>query len=149
MPSHRTPGREDTLAGYAGGRRGCSGFRALAFAITLSPVFLAAPRSAPAHWPVLAAPLPPEQHRPSPLRRIGYLSPAPDTRLLEAFREGLRDVGWIEGRDIAIEVRSADRHYERPPQPTRFELVINLRTAKALSLAMPPSILMRAAQVIQ
>jgi putative ABC transport system substrate-binding protein len=50
--------------------------------------------------------------------RIGYLSvnlAASPPNLHEAFREGLRDLGYVEGRDIVIEYRDAGGKAERLP----------------------------------
>jgi putative ABC transport system substrate-binding protein len=170
--------------------------------------------------------------------RIGYLANnlASNPRRPEAFRQGLRDLGYVEGSNVVIEYRSAEGKLERLPalaaelvalkvdvivtsaypgtlaaknarlaelaakshrpavyelkdhaeagglmaygpsipdmdrraatyvdkilkgakpgdlpveQPTEFQLVINLKTAKALGLTIPPSLLRRADEVIQ
>src|SRR5579872_4215864 len=50
--------------------------------------------------------------------RIGYLAPSlsPEaSRLIEAFRKGLHDVGYVEGRNIGFELRSAEGKPDRFP----------------------------------
>jgi ABC-type uncharacterized transport system substrate-binding protein len=157
--------------------------------------------------------------------------------MTEAFRQGLRDLGYVDGRSVVIEYRDAEGKYDRLParaaelvalkvdvivaadtpaalaakqatrtlpivfigagdpvtiglvtslarpggnvtglsllapelvgkrlellkqavpgvgrvaeQPTKFELVLNLKTAKALGLTIPQSVLVRADQVIE
>jgi ABC transporter substrate binding protein len=49
---------------------------------------------------------------------IGYLSsatPAANVRQLPAFRAGLKETGWDEGQNVAIEYRWAEDHYDRLP----------------------------------
>src|SRR5678815_1898591 len=51
-------------------------------------------------------------------RRIGYLTGAtPDGQLdrIEAFRQGLRELGYVEGKNIVIEWRSAEGKLDRLP----------------------------------
>jgi len=52
--------------------------------------------------------------------RVGYLNPGSPSdpvsqRRLEAFRQGLRDLGYVEGQNIAIEPRWAEGQYDRYP----------------------------------
>ena len=46
---------------------------------------------------------------------IGFLRPDAPDFLLDAFREGLRDLGYIEGKNIVIEQRWASGHYDTVP----------------------------------
>jgi putative ABC transport system substrate-binding protein len=59
---------------------------------------------------LLAGPLAVEAQRPQELRRIGYLHPGIGRLpgFYEVLREGLRGLGWVEGRNIVIEYRSGD-----------------------------------------
>ena len=64
-----------------------------------------------------AAPLAAEAQQATKVARIGCLAtnPAISTRLREAFVQGLRDLGYIEGRNLVIEYRDADGKAERLP----------------------------------
>jgi putative tryptophan/tyrosine transport system substrate-binding protein len=63
-----------------------------------------------AAWPVVAG----AQQPPVPI--IGFLSsgsPGPFAQLLAAFHQGLKDGGYVEGQNVAIEYRWAEGHYDR------------------------------------
>ena len=58
-----------------------------------------------------------EAQQPVKIPRIGVLSPAPPgpRAVLDAFRQGLRDLGYVEGQNILLEYRYANSQLDRLP----------------------------------
>jgi putative ABC transport system substrate-binding protein len=68
---------------------------------------------------LLAAPLAADAQQPGKVPRIGLIRPgSPPDPLVEAFLQGVRDLGYVEGRSIAIEYRWAKGKLERFPDLT-------------------------------
>jgi len=70
---------------------------------------------------------------------LGYSAPALEGHLVGAFRQGLRDLGYVEGRNIVIEYRSAEGKLERLPELSaelvrlKVEVIVTLATPGALA----------------
>src|SRR5205809_298861 len=68
---------------------------------------------------LVAAPLIAKAQQGEKVYRLGYLAGGwPDERtrlILDSFRQALRDLGYLEGRNIVIEVRYAEGKVERLP----------------------------------
>ena len=67
---------------------------------------------------IISLALPAEAQPPGRIFRIGYLSsssPSAVSHNIDAFRQGLRDLGYVEGRNIVIEYRWAEGKYDRLP----------------------------------
>jgi hypothetical protein len=121
--------------------------------------FMAALGGAAAAWPALA------RAQQSVMPVVGFLSsrsPGEAAVHTAAFRRGLSEAGFVEGQNVAIMFRWANGHYERlsalegdkpsdlPVEaPTKFEMVINLKTAKTLGLDIPLQLQQRADEVIE
>ncbi len=68
---------------------------------------------------LLAAPFVAEAQQADKVWRIGYLdqgSAARSKPYLDGLRQGLRDLGWVEGRNIAIEARFAEGRTDQLPR---------------------------------
>ena len=67
---------------------------------------------------LVAAPLAARAQQAARVPRIGFLgnsTAALEANLVGPFREGLRDLGYVEGRNVLIEYRWAEGRYERFP----------------------------------
>jgi putative ABC transport system substrate-binding protein len=77
----------------------------------------------------LAWSLPARAQLPRTMSRIGFLgnsTAALEANLTEPFRQGLRDLGYEEGRNITIEYRWAEGKYERLPALIAELVALNL-----------------------
>ena len=100
---------------------------------------------------LLAAPLVTEAQQSTKVPRIGVLFTSPSSTLsarFEAFREGLRELGYIEGKNIVIEWRSSEEKLERLPQLAaelvrlKVEIIVSggptsTRAAKEATVSIP------------
>jgi len=66
-----------------------------------------------------------------------------------SFGPDIADLGAHTATYVAKILKGAKPSDLPVEQPTKFELVINLKTAKALGLTIPSSLLQRADEVIQ
>ena len=95
---------------------------------------------------LLAAPLAVEAQQTGKVFRIGLLlaatEPAPEIQIgVEALRSGLRDLGWVEGKNLVIETRWAGVN----PQRQR-ELAAELKALPVALIIAPGTITIRAAR---
>src|SRR5438034_4913574 len=90
----------------------------------------------------LVTALPAEAQQPGKVPRMGFLSPfSPSATAiwLQAFRQGLHDLGWVEGKNISVEYRYAEGRNDRLPDLAadlvrlNFDIIVTAVTPDALA----------------
>jgi hypothetical protein len=85
--------------------------------------------------------------RPPGPRRIGYLDAGTNSPLVEPVRDGLRELGYVEGQTIAIEYRNAEGKLDRLPALAAeligvpVELIVTREASSALAASQATSTL--------
>jgi ABC-type uncharacterized transport system substrate-binding protein len=92
---------------------------------------------------LFALSLPAAAQQPGKVPRIGFLgnsTAALEANLIGPFREGLRDLGYVEGKNIVIEWRWAEGKYERFPSliaeliASKVDLIVTAGTPATIAL---------------
>jgi len=92
---------------------------------------------------VVASPLAAGAQQAGKVYRVGFLgnsTAALEANLVQPFREGLRDLGYVEGRDVLIEYRWADGKYDRFPAlaaelaAAKVDVIVTAGTPAALAV---------------
>ncbi len=81
-----------------------------------------------------------DAQQPTKIPRIGYLStvsPAANATRIEALRQGLRELGYVEGKNIVIEWRYADGKIDR--LPSLAAQLVHLKVDLIVTAASPPT----------
>jgi putative ABC transport system substrate-binding protein len=87
-------------------------------------------------------PLPVGAQKAAKVPRIGYLgysSPPLERHLVEAFQQGLRNIGYVDGQNVALEYRSAEGELQRLPALAaelvglKVDVIVTLATPGALA----------------
>jgi putative ABC transport system substrate-binding protein len=73
--------------------------------------FIALLGGAAVGWPLAGS----AQTQPK-IPRVGYVLSSAPARGTEAFRQGLRELGYVEGQTIVLEIRGAEGRAERIPE---------------------------------
>ncbi len=82
-----------------------------------------------------------EAQQPTKIPRIGFLSavsPSAISTRTESFRQGLRELGYVEGKNIVIEYRYAEGKLDRLSQ-LAAELLVRLKVDVIVSAGPPPT----------
>src|SRR5215470_19870115 len=87
---------------------------------------------------LLALSFPAEAQQPTKIRRIGYVSgsgPVTSDPRFDALRQGLRDLGYIEGKNILLEYRYAEGRQD--PIPSLVADLVELKVDVLLLTTLP------------
>jgi len=97
-----------------------------------------------------AAPLAAEAQQAAKVARIGYLSPnlAASPHLRDAFLQGLRDLGYVEGRNVVIEYGDAGGKLEQLPTLAAELVALKVDVILAEGGTLGPRVAMRATTTI-